>query len=75
VSSDKLFISKRRHCFILNAIKRKKADWIGHILLRNCLIKQVIEAKIERRIEMTGRQRRRHKQLLDDFREKQVTVS
>jgi len=24
---------------------RKKANWIGHILRRNCLLKQVIELK------------------------------
>jgi hypothetical protein len=75
VSSDKLFILKHRYCFILNAVKRKKVDWIGHNLRRNCLIKHVIEGKIEGRIEMTGRRRRRRKQLLNDFQEKQVTVS
>jgi hypothetical protein len=28
-------------------------NWIGHILRRNCLLKQVIEGKIK--IEVTGR--------------------
>jgi hypothetical protein len=28
---------------------------IGHILLRKCLLKHVIEGKIEGRIEVTGR--------------------
>jgi hypothetical protein len=32
---------------ILRAIKRGKADWIGQILHKNCLLKQVIEGKIE----------------------------
>jgi hypothetical protein len=40
---------------ILHTIKRRKANWIGHILLRNCLLKHVIEGKLEGRIEMTGR--------------------
>jgi hypothetical protein len=40
---------------ILHTIKRRKADWIGHILLRNCLLKHVIEGKLEGRIEMAGR--------------------
>jgi hypothetical protein len=35
----------------------------------NCLLKQVIEGKIEGRIEVTGRQGRRSKQLLDDLNE------
>jgi hypothetical protein len=34
---------------ILHTIKRKKANWIGHILRRNCLLKHIIEGKIERR--------------------------
>jgi hypothetical protein len=32
---------------ILQTIKRRKANWIGHILHRNCLLKHVIEEKIE----------------------------
>jgi hypothetical protein len=39
-------------------IKRRKANWIGHILHINYLLKDVIEGKIEGRIEMTGRRRR-----------------
>jgi len=31
--------------------KRRKANWISHILGRNCLIKYIIERKIEGRIE------------------------
>ena len=37
---------------------------------RNCLLKHVIERKIEERIEVTGRRGRRCKQLLDDLKEK-----
>jgi hypothetical protein len=55
---------------ILHTIKRRKANWIGHILRRNCLLKHVIEGKIEGRIEITGRRGRRRKQLLDDLKEK-----
>jgi len=40
-------------------------SWIGRILCRNCLLKQVIEGKTERMIEVTGRRERRRKQLLD----------
>jgi hypothetical protein len=39
---------------ILHAIKRRKANWIGHNLRRNCLLKHVIEGKLEGRIQMTG---------------------
>lgn len=33
---------------ILNAIKRRKTHWVGHNLRTNCLLKDVIEGKIER---------------------------
>jgi hypothetical protein len=55
---------------IVPTIKRRKANWIGHILRRNCLLKHVIEGKLEGRIEMTGRRGRLRKQLLDDLKEK-----
>jgi hypothetical protein len=55
---------------ILNTIKRRKANWILHILHRNCLLKHVIEGKLEGRLDMIGRQGRRRKQLLDDLKEK-----
>ena len=32
---------------ILHTIKRTKANWICHILRRNCFLKHVIEGKIE----------------------------
>jgi hypothetical protein len=46
---------------ILHTTKRRKANWIGHIFRRNCLLKHVIEGKVEGRIEMTGSRERRHK--------------
>jgi hypothetical protein len=55
---------------ILQAIKRKKSNKIGLILLRNCSLQHVIEGKIEGRIEVTGRRGRRRLQLLDCLKEK-----
>jgi hypothetical protein len=54
---------------ILHTIKRRKANWTGHILRRNCLLKHVIEGKIEGSMEVKGRRRRRRKHLLDDLKE------
>jgi hypothetical protein len=34
---------------------KNKANWIGHILCKNCLIKHVIEGKKEGRLEVMGR--------------------
>jgi hypothetical protein len=50
---------------ILHAIKERKANYIGHSLRRNRLIKHIIEGKIEG----TGRRGRGRKQLLDDHKE------
>jgi hypothetical protein len=55
---------------ILHKIKRRKANWIGHILSRTCLLKHVIEGKLEGKTKITGRRGRRRKQLLDDLKEK-----
>ena len=32
---------------ILHEIRKRKANWIGHILRRNCLLQQVTEGKIQ----------------------------
>jgi RNase P subunit RPR2 len=54
---------------ILQKIKRRKANWIGHVLCRNCHPIHVVGGKINVRIEVRGRQGRRHKQLMDDHKE------
>jgi hypothetical protein len=50
---------------ILHVIRRRKANWIGYILCRNCLLSHTIEGKIIG----TRRRGRRCKQLLDDLKE------
>jgi hypothetical protein len=55
---------------ILHEICKGKANWIGHILRRNCLLQQVIEGKIKGEIEVTGKRGRRRRKLLDDHRER-----
>ena len=54
---------------ILHTIKRRKANWTGHILRTNCLLKHAIEGKIEGRIEATKGRGRRRKQILYDLKE------
>ena len=44
---------------ILHAVKQRKANWIGHIWRRNCLLKQVIEGNEEGRMGEIGRGGRR----------------
>ena len=53
---------------IQHTLKRREADRIGHILCRNCLLKQVIEMEVGRRLEGMGRRGR--KRLLYDLKER-----
>jgi hypothetical protein len=55
---------------ILHEICKQKENWMGHILRRNCLLQRVIEGKIQEGIEVTGRQGRRCRKLLDDLKER-----
>jgi hypothetical protein len=62
-----LRVNKQRN--ILHEIRKQKANWIGHILRRNCLLQQVIEGKIKGGIDVTGRRGRRCRKLLNYFKE------
>jgi hypothetical protein len=63
-----LRVNKQRN--ILHEIRKRKANWIGHILRRNCLLKHVIEGKIKGEMEVTRRRGKRRKKLLDDLKDK-----
>ena len=55
---------------ILHEISKRKTNWIGQILRRNCPLQRVIEGKIKGGIEATGRRGRRRRKLLDDLKER-----
>jgi hypothetical protein len=55
---------------ILHEIRNRKANWIGHILHRNCILQRVTAGKIQGGIEVTGRQGRKLRKLLDDLKER-----
>jgi len=63
-----LLLKEQRN--ILHEISKRKANWIGHILRRNCLLQRVIEGKIKGSIEVAGRRGRRRRKLLDDLKER-----
>jgi hypothetical protein len=56
--------------WLLHEISKRKANWIGHILRRNCLLQRVIGGKIKGGIEVTGRRGRRRRKVLDDLEER-----
>ena len=49
-NEDVLFRVKEQRN-ILHEIRNQKANWIGHILRRNCLLQRVTEGKIQGGIE------------------------
>ena len=59
VRNEEVLLRVKEQRNILHEIRKRKANWIGHILRRNCLLKQVTEGKIEGEMEMTRRRGRR----------------
>jgi hypothetical protein len=62
--------NKKEQRNILHEIRKRKTNWIGHIMRRNCLLQRVTEGKLQGRIEVTGRQGRRRRKLLDDLKQR-----
>ena len=59
---------------MVQTVKGRKGNWIGHSLRRNCLQESVIEGKVEGRIEVTGGRGKRRKQLLNDWKLKEEAL-
>ena len=70
VRNEEVLLRVNEQRNILHEITKWKANRIGHILRRNCLLKQVIEGKIKGQIEVTRRLGRRRKKLLDDLKDR-----
>jgi hypothetical protein len=70
VRNEDVLLRVKEQRNILHEIRKRKANWISHILRRNCLLQRVIEGKIQGGIEVTGRQGRRRRKLLSNFKEK-----
>jgi hypothetical protein len=67
VRNEEVLLRVNEQKNILHEIRKRKANWIGHILRRNCLLKQVIEGKVEGEMEVTRKRGRRCRKLLDDL--------
>jgi hypothetical protein len=70
VRNEEVLLRVKEQRNILHEIRKWKANWIGHILHRNCLLQRVAIGKIKGRIELTGRQGRRRRKPLDDLKER-----
>ena len=63
-------VKKERN--IARTIRRRKFNWIVHILCSNCFLKQIIEGEVEARVSVSGRRGRTRKQLLYDLKERRL---
>jgi hypothetical protein len=70
VRNEEILLSVKEQRNILHEISKRKANWIGHTLRRNCLLQQGFEGKIKEGIEVTERRGRRRRKLLDDLKER-----
>jgi hypothetical protein len=70
VRNEDVLLRVKEQRNILHEIRKRKANWIGHILRRNCLLQRVIEGKIQGGIEVTGRRGRRRRKQLDKLKER-----
>jgi len=70
VRNEEVLLRVNEQRNILHEIRKWKANWIGHILCRNCLLQWVIEGKIKGGIEVTGRLGRRRRKLLNDLKDR-----
>jgi hypothetical protein len=58
VRNEEVLLGVQEQRNILHEISKQKANWIGHILGRNCLLQQVIEGK-DKRMERSDRKTRK----------------
>jgi len=70
VRNEEVLLRVNEQRNILHEIRKRKVNWIGHILRRKCLLKQVIEGKIKWEMEVARRRGRRCKKLLDDLKDR-----
>ena len=70
VRNEEVLLRVNEQRNILHEIRKWKANWIGHMLRRNCLLKQVIKGKIKGEMEVTRRRGRRCRKLLDDLKDR-----
>jgi len=70
VRKEEVLLRVKEQRNILHEISKRKSNWIGHILHRNCFLQQDIEGKIKGVIEVTERRGRRCRKLLDDLKER-----
>jgi hypothetical protein len=69
VRNEKVLLRVNEKWNILHDIRKREANWIGHILRRNCLLKPIIEGNMKGEIEVKRRRGRRRKKLLNQLKD------
>jgi len=70
VRNEEVLLSAKEQRNILHEISKLKANWIGQILRRNCLLQRVVEGKIKGGKDVTERRERRRRKLPDNLKER-----
>jgi hypothetical protein len=70
VRNEEVLLRVKEKRNILHEICKWEANRFGHILRRNCLLQEVIGGKIKAGMEVTGRQGKRRRKLLDGLKER-----
>ena len=70
VRNEEVLLTVKEQMDTSHEISKRKANWIGQILRRHCLLQQVMGGKIKGEIEMAGRQGRRRRKLMYDLKER-----
>jgi len=59
VRNEEVLLRVKEQRNILHEISKRKANWIGHILRRNCLLQRVTEGKIQGGDRSDGKTRKK----------------
>jgi len=72
VSNEEVLSLVQEQRFLVHVIKQRQANWIGHVLRHDCLLKTVLEGKIEGK-RPRGKPRRKMLDLLMEQEEKKIS--
>ena len=72
VSNEEVLFLVQEQRSLMQVIKQRQANWIGHVLRHDCLLKTVLEGKMERK-RSRGKPRRKMLDLLVEQEDKKIS--
>jgi hypothetical protein len=70
VRNEEVLLRVNEQRNILHEIRKRKANWIGHNLRRNCLLQRVIEGKIQWGDRSDRKTRKKTYEAMDELKER-----